>query len=66
VDTQAKRRNALDGELSMARPRGKHGAEFRRAAVRLPHEPGHTVGDVAASADEFRVIAEFVQALRGH
>jgi len=50
----------------MARPRGKHGAEFRRGAVRLPHEPGHTVGDVAASADEFRVIAEFVQALRGH
>jgi len=49
----------------MARSRRKHSAEFKRDAVRLKHEPGHTVGDVAAGADEFRVIAEFVEVLEG-
>jgi len=49
----------------MARSRRKHRAEFYRDAVRLTHEPGRTVGDVAASADEFRVIAEFVEVRRG-
>ena len=50
----------------MARSRRKHRAEFYRDAVRLTHDPGSTVGEVAASEDEFRVIAEFVEVLGGH
>jgi len=33
----------------MARSRRKHRAEFKRDAVRLTHEPGRTVGEVATS-----------------
>ncbi len=33
----------------MARSRRKHSAEFKRDAVRLTHEPGRTVGEVATS-----------------
>lgn len=33
----------------MGRSRRKHSAEFKRDAVRLTHEPGRTVGEVATS-----------------
>ncbi len=33
----------------MARSRRKHSSEFKRDAVRLTHEPGRTVGEVATS-----------------
>ena len=35
--------------MSLARSRRKHRAEFKRDAVRLTHEPGRTVGEVATS-----------------
>ena len=33
----------------MAKSRRKHSSEFKREAVRLTHEPGRTVGQVAAN-----------------
>ena len=33
----------------MVRSRRKHSSEFKRDAVRLTHEPGRTVGEVATS-----------------
>ena len=33
----------------MVRSRRKHSAEFKRDAVRLTHEPGRTIGEVATS-----------------
>lgn len=35
----------------MAGSRRKHGAEFKREAVRLTYEPGRTVAEVAADED---------------